>query len=232
MREKNKREEQRHIVGACENVTWLQEIISLAQPADGRVSPTFKPHHVAVALMMIGREQPLGRYELRDRMSVGEGSTRTLLKRLTEADYITAEGKQGQKLTLKGQRIFQKLSEDIPIGLALDLGGLVVHTKSYANLVKGKTSAVTDGVRQRDEAIIQGGGYGQAGATTLIQKNGLLLMPPDDFNILLEYETEALLIMESLRVENNDVVVIGSAEDPNLAREVSMAAVTTLFNEE
>ena len=36
--------------------------------------------------------------------------------------------------------------------------------------------------------------------------------------------------MESLRIEDNDAVVIGSAEDANLAREVSMAAVMTLFN--
>ncbi|MCK5238442.1 MAG: DUF4443 domain-containing protein [Candidatus Thorarchaeota archaeon] len=211
-------------------MTWLQEIISLAQPANGRVSPTFRPHHVAVALMMIGREQPLGRYELRDRMSVGEGSTRTLLKRLSEADYITAEGKQGQKLTKKGQGLFERFSAAVPLGLSLDLGTLVVHTYSFANLVKGKAHIIKDGIRQRDEAIIQGGGYGQAGATTLIQKNGMLLMPPDDFNILSEYETESLLIIESLRIEDNDAVVIGSAEDANLAREVSMAAVMTLFN--
>ena len=180
--------------------------------------------------MMIGREQPLGRYELRDRMSVGEGSTRTLLKRLSEADYITAEGKQGQKLTKKGQGLFERFSEAVPLGLSLDLGTLVVHPYSFANLVKGKAHIIKDGIRQRDEAIIQGGGYGQAGATTLIQKNGTLLMPPDDFNILAVYEAEALLIMESMRLVDNDAVVIGSAEDANLAREVSMAAVMTLFN--
>jgi len=39
-------------------VSWLQEILDLAQPANRKVSPTFGPHHVAVALMMIGREQP------------------------------------------------------------------------------------------------------------------------------------------------------------------------------
>ncbi|MFW9907079.1 MAG: DUF4443 domain-containing protein [Candidatus Thorarchaeota archaeon] len=213
-------------------MSWLQEIIQIAQPADGRVSPTFRPHHVVVALIMIGREQPLGRYELCEQMSVGEGSARTLLKRLTEAGYITAEGKQGQKLTSKGRNLFDRITNDVPIGLALSLGSLVIHNSAYANLVKDKATAVKDGIRQRDEAIIQGGGYGQAGATTLVQKDGMLLMPPDDFNILFEYEAEALLILESLRVKDNDVVVIGSANDEKLAREVSMAAVLTLFDEE
>ena len=213
-------------------MSWYDEIVNLAQPADGRVSPTFRPHHVAVALIMIGREQPLGRYELRDRMSVGEGSARTLLKRLSEAGYITAEGKQGQKLTEKGQSLFDRITKEIPLGLALEMGDLVVHRQAFAFLVKRKAFKVRDGIRQRDEAIIQGGGYGQAGATTIVQKNGLLVMPPDDFNILLGYEKEALLIVESLRVEDNDVIVIGSADDINLAREVSMAAVMTLFDEE
>jgi len=210
-------------------LTWKDDFIRLSEPADGRVAPAFKPHQAAVALIMIGREQPLGRYELCDKMSIGEGSARTLLKRLTEADYIEPERKQGQKLTSSGQRLFDEIIRDVPIGLMLDVRRLVMYEYAFANRVKDKASKVTDGVRQRDEAIIQGG-YGKAGASTLIQKNVRLVMPPDDFHILLAYESETLLIIESLRPENNDVVVIGSADDPNLAREVSMAAVMTLFD--
>jgi hypothetical protein len=211
-------------------MTWKDEFIRLSEPADGRVAPAFKPHQAAVALIMIGREQPLGRYELCDKMSIGEGSARTLLKRLTEADYIEPEGKQGQKLTSRGQRLFDEIVRDVPIGLMLDVRQLAMYEYAYANLVRNKASLVTDGVRQRDEAIIQGG-YGKAGATTLIQRDIRLVMPPDDFHILLAYEAETLLIIESLRPENQDVVVIGSATEPNLAREVSMAAVMTLFGE-
>ena len=209
-------------------MTWKDEFIRLSEPADGRVAPAFKPHHAAVALVMIGREQPLGRYELCDKMSIGEGSARTLLKRLTEADFIEPEGKQGQRLT-SSQRLFNEIIHDVPIGLMLDVNQLVMYEHAYANLVKNKASVITDGVRQRDEAIIQGG-YGKAGASTLIQKNIRLVMPPDDFHILLTYEAETVLIIESLRPEDNDVVIIGSADDPNLAREVSMAAVMTLFD--
>lgn len=211
-------------------MTWKDEFINLSQPADGRVAPAFKPHHAAVALIMIGREQPLGRYELCGKMSIGEGSVRTLLKRLTEADYIEPEGKQGQRLTQKGRKLFDEVSKDVPIGLSLDVRQLVMYEYAFANLVKQKACKVTDGIRQRDEAIIQGG-YGKAGASTLIQKNVRLVMPPDDFHILLEYEAETLLIIESLRPEDGDVVLIGSADNPNLAREVAMASVMTLFDE-
>ncbi|MHA2084619.1 MAG: hypothetical protein ACXABD_12755, partial [Candidatus Thorarchaeota archaeon] len=82
-------------------LSWKQELVQISQAADGRVSPAFGPHHTAVVLNMIGREQPLGRYDICARMSIGEGSVRTLLKRLSESGYIIAEGKQGQVLTLK-----------------------------------------------------------------------------------------------------------------------------------
>ncbi len=211
-------------------MTWKDEFIRLSEPADGRVAPVFKPHHAAVGLIMIGREQPLGRYELCEKMSIGEGSVRTLLKRLADADYIEPEGKQGQRLTARGQKLFNEVTRDVPIGLMLDVKQLVMYQHAYANLVKNKAARITDGVRQRDEAIIQGG-YGSAGATTLIQRETRLVMPPDDFHILIAYESETILIMESLRPEMNDVIVIGSADNPNLAREVSMAAVMTLFDE-
>jgi hypothetical protein len=103
-----------------------------------------------------------------------------------------------------------------------------MYESAYANLVRSKGDDVKDGIRQRDEAIIQGG-YDSAGATTLIMRNGSIVMPPDDFHTLIEYERETILILESLRPEENDVIIIGSADNPNLAREVSMAAVMTLF---
>jgi hypothetical protein len=209
-------------------LNWKEEFIKLAEPADGRVAPSFKPYHAAVALVLIGREQPLGRYELCEKMSIGEGSVRTLLKRLSEAEYIEADGKQGQRLTSKGQVLFDDISNDVPLGLSLDVRSLVMYDHAYANLVRGLGSKISDGVRQRDEAIIQGG-YDKAGATTLIMKSGSLVMPPDDFHILTAYEKETLLVVESLRPENGDAIIIGSADDENLAREVSMAAVMTLF---
>jgi len=209
-------------------LNWKEEFIQLSQPAEGRVAPAFKPHHAAVALILIGREQPLGRYDLCEKMSIGEGSVRTLMKRLSEASLIEAEGKQGQTLTSNGQTLFDTITRDVPIGLELDIRRLVMYDYAFANLVKERVGKITDGIRQRDEAIIQGG-YGQAGATTLIQKAGNLVMPPDDFHILREYEEETILIVESLRAEDGDVVVIGSAIGQNLAREVAMAAVMTLF---
>lgn len=209
---------------------WTQTLEKISQPADGRVPPVFKSYHVAVALVMIGRQQPLGRYELCENMSVGEGSVRTLLKRLTEEGYVQPEGKQGQRLTQKGQELFNDIIDDVPFGLFLNLGKLVVYEKAFANLVRQRAHKVGNGIRQRDEAVIQGG-HARAGATTIVQKNGALVIPPDDFSVISRYQDEAILVAEALKPEDGDVVVIGTANNPNLAREVSMAAVMTLFEE-
>jgi hypothetical protein len=52
-------------------VSWKEKFVQLVGAADGRVAPAFGPHHAAVTLVMIGREQPLGRYELCQNLSVG-----------------------------------------------------------------------------------------------------------------------------------------------------------------
>jgi len=150
------------------------------------------------------------------------------MKRLTKGGYIVAEGKQGQRLTAKGKELFDDITGDIPLGLFLELSELTLHEFAYANVVRGKASKVKDGIRQRDEAMVYGG-YGRAGATTLVVKDGLIVMPPDDTNVLTMSESEALLIVDSLRPIDNDVIIIGSAVDRNVAREVSMAAAMTLF---
>ena len=212
-------------------MSWLRKVVHLAEPADGRVPPVFRPYHVAVALVMIGREQPLGRYELCENMSIGEGSVRTLIRRLTEEGYVEADGKQGQRLTDSGHALFREITGHVPIGLFLELQDLVLYEKAYANLVRGRAGRVTKGIRQRDEAIIQGG-VDAAGATTLIYKRGFLVIPPDDFNVLTAYEKPALLLLDSLKPSEGDAVVIGTSDDANVAREVSMAAVMTLFRDD
>ncbi|MEM2143094.1 MAG: DUF4443 domain-containing protein [Candidatus Thorarchaeota archaeon] len=207
---------------------WTRILENVARPVDGRVAPVFRANHVAVALMKIGREQPLGRYELCQNLSIGEGSVRTMLRRLTEEGYLEPEGRQGQRLTARGRAVFEEMVRDIPFGLYLDLDGLVIHNIAFANLVRGKASKVSTGMRQRDEALIHAG-HSKAGVTTLVYTDGRLLMPPGDLDVIVNYQRESLLILESLKPEDNDAVVIGSSEDRNIAREVSMAAAMTLF---
>jgi DNA-binding PadR family transcriptional regulator len=208
--------------------TWKEAAVQLSEYRYLNVPNLYQPHHVIVSLLLIGENEPLGRYDLSENLTIGEGSIRTLLKRLTERGYIVAELRQGQRLTKRGREMFNAIRADMPFGLFLELGNLVLHEHSYASLVTKKAERVLDGVRQRDEAMIQGG-HGKAGATTLVMKGGMLVMPPDCSNVLLTNEKESLLIIDTLRPEEDDVIVIGSAINNNLAKEVSVAAALTLF---
>lgn len=202
----------------------------MAGPGDGRVSPLFQAHHVVITLILVGENPPLGRYELRSNLTIGEGSIRTLIERLTQNGYIAPYDRKGQKLTTKGERAFKMILKSIPKGMYLDLEKLVLHRYAYVSIVKGLANKIVDGMRQRDEAIICGG-YDNAGATTLVMRNGLLLIPPKDIDASSVYEKETSLIMKSLKPENGDTIVIGSAINGNLAREVSIASVMTLFED-
>jgi len=206
---------------------WKEIAINLSESRYLNVPNLYQPHHVSVSILLIGEQQPLGRYDLADNITIGEGSIRTLLKRLTNGGYTTAELHHGQKLTSEGQIFFDAIRQDIPFGLFLELDDLTIYEHSFANVVKHKGSKVTDGVLQRDEALVCAG-YGKAGATTLIMESGMLLMPPDKTNIMLGNEQESILLLDSLRPQDGDAVVIGSSIDKNLAREVAMAASMTL----
>lgn len=207
---------------------WVKITHELADLRYLNAPQSFQAHHVVVSFLLIGSLQPVGRYDLCAQLTLGEGSVRSLMKRLSEGGYIAAEGKQGQRLTNKGRSLFDSITRDIPMGLFLNLNEVILHEFAYANVVRNKSGEVKDGIRQRDEAMVQGG-FGRAGATTLVMRDGLLVMPPEDTNLLTMSEKETLLITESLRPTNDDVIIIGSAVEQNLAREVSMAAAMTLF---
>lgn len=207
---------------------WKKAILDLSMTRYRNVPNRYHPHHLMLMLLIIGERQPLGRYDITENLTIGEGSVRTLLRRLTEADYLISEPHQGQRLAQKGQELFDAIKRDIPKGLFLKLGDLVVHDYSYANIVRGKASMVTDGILQRDNAMTYGG-HGNAGATTLVMEHNMLIMPPDDTNILLKNEQESLLILDVFRPRNNDVIIIGASNERNMAREASMAASMTLF---
>ncbi len=207
-----------------------KEFIQMTEPGDRRVSPLFQAHHAIITLILVGEHPPLGRYELRSNLTIGEGSVRTLIERLTQNGYIAPYERKGQKLTAKGDRAFNKIMKSIPMGMYLDIKRLALHRYTYVSIVKGLANKIVDGMRQRDEAIICGG-YDNAGATTLVMRNGLLVIPPKDIKASSVDKKDASLIMRSLKPEDDDTIIIGSAINGNLAREVSIAAVMTLFED-
>ena len=89
---------------------WVDIACELADLRYLNAPQSFQSHHVVVSFLLIGALQPVGRYDLCAQLTLGEGSVRSLMKRLSKGGYIAAEGKQGQKLTPKGKSLFDDIS--------------------------------------------------------------------------------------------------------------------------
>ena len=102
---------------------WREKSINLAEPSNGKVAPLFQPHHVITSILLIGRNQPLGRYELCDNLTIGEGSVRTLLKHLTTNGYIAPE------------KILEYLYKRNIMSLLIEGGGITIGNFLFKKLI-------------------------------------------------------------------------------------------------
>lgn len=82
------------------------------------IAPTYKLSHIIYTFFFLGKSsQGVGRYRIKDEIGLGEGSTKTLLTRLKDENFISIETKKqlGHSLTPKGLEIFNQLIQIIPI---------------------------------------------------------------------------------------------------------------------
>ncbi len=178
--------------------------------------PRFAEVHVREALELIGKHGRVGRKDLANELRIGEGSMRTVLNQLKKRGLITSS-RGGHSLTDKGRRALGKSLEFVKI----DAGDLTVGEVDVATVVRGSADRVKRGIEQRDEAIKAGA----VGATVLVFKNGKLQFP-DRFIEIGKNLSET--IVKTLRAQEGDAIVIGTADDVVRAEAGARAAARTL----
>jgi DNA-binding PadR family transcriptional regulator len=168
------------------------------------------------ALEIIAERGRVGRKQLARELGIGEGSVRTILRRLETRGLITSS-RGGHSITAKGRRELGRTSGYVRV----DAGDLTVGEVDVATIVKGAAAMVRRGIEQRDEAIKAGAD----GATVLIFKEGKLQFP-DGF---LEVPQEVgKMLIEIFKPKEGDVIIIGSAKDEFTAEVGARAAARTL----
>jgi len=90
---------------------------------------------------------------------------------------------------------------------------LTIGPINIAVLVRKASSVVKDGLEQRDTAIKAGA----KGATTLIYSNGRLIMAGVTGNVFKGIPLIYTTILSRFDPKENDVIIIGSAEDKRSA---------------
>jgi len=200
-----------------ESIRIIEKVASKLAP--GR-APYFIEAHVVKALSTIAAEGPVGRMRLSRTLGLGEGTTRTLVKHLQNEKLIEIS-RNGIVLTEKGGNLFSKLRSRLGEKTEIPKSSLTVGPFNMAILVKNAADVVQLGLEQRDAAIK----VGALGATTLIFSRGKLTMPGVTRDVLREAPTVREALISKLKPQENDVIIIGSAED-KLTAEIGAIAAT------
>ena len=226
------------------NALIFDELDSLFESST--IKPSFEKVHVILALYIFDENpEGIGRYRLQKELMIGEGTAKSLLKKLNKKKkFVTVVGetkRKGHILTELGLQYFGKIKAIIPIiqkGESSFLKEIIIEpeeTSVFFCLVKDSSQKITDGISQRDAAIKVNG----SGATCLVYNGKNLVFPSKSYSgntnddaiineALYEY-FESRLSEKKVKLERNDVIAIGSGDSPQKARIATLNAALTLI---
>ena len=189
-------------------------------------APSFNEAHVVKALEIIGKSGTVGRIRLSKEVGLGEGTTRTLLKHLKN-EGVTQSSRSGIFFSETGKKLFSDLRTKLSEGVEVPSSPLTVGPFNIAVLVRDSAQAVGSGMEQRDTAIKSGA----SGATTLVFSGNKLSMPACVNDISESTSSLHDEIVTKLNPNENDVIIVGSGENRDLAEiGAKMAAIKLLKN--
>lgn len=178
-------------------------------------------------LLILNREGPVGRYRLKEMIGLSEheGVVRQMLANLQRQGYTSAS-RSGCALTQKGKALLEKSlrAHHIAAIKTFDSPILKAGPISIGSHLKNMADKIELAMEIRDIAV-RGGA---TGATIILFKEGKLSIPSVRPDFLSEHPNLAKKIRESFNLEDNDVVVIVSAEDEWRGFEASITIARTL----
>ena len=186
---------------------------------------TFTSLHLIKVLELIA-EGPIGRGKLAKKLGIGEGTIRTIIKRLKDSNLIEIS-KNGCHLTNFGKDFWKKFKEKIPKKVFLEKNEFSLAEYTVAVLIRKCGDKVRIGMQQRDAAIMAGA----EGATTLVVKDGKIILPGVSDDVAKDYPVAYRQIVELLKPEHDDVVIVGTGETKEKAEYGALAAALTLLED-
>ena len=189
-------------------------------------SASFTVFHIFYALSLMS-EKTIGRNKLAKELNVGEGTIRTIIGRLVEADLIVTS-QEGCTLASKGEDIWEKFTEAFPQRIEVPKTELTTSDYNFGFLVKNRGDKVKSGIDQRDAAIVAGAKR----AIVIVENKGHLRIESVSENIDEEFPEATAKILKDIKPEENDVIVIAGAETPLKAKRGAFAAAWTLLEGE
>lgn len=177
-------------------------------------APGFGRPHALLTFMTIGESRSIGRHALAVKTGLGEGSIRTILKRLKQGKYIIVDG-GGCYLTKAGKLLYDSLSQRITSPIPLENSPLVVGPSQVAIIVSAAGSSIRTGLEQRDSSILAGA----EGATTYVIKAGKFTIPGGSNDCEKDFPGPTWsFLRDELEPKNGDAVILCGARDEKMAK--------------
>lgn len=211
----------------------MHTYVRTLQKVASRIAPSrilsFEMVHVLVTLQLIQERGHVSRHTLCKKLDLGEGTVKTLVKHLKIYDLIETD-KTGTRISAKGSKLLSELLLSIPAEMSISTCSVALGKFNYAILIKQMSYVIRSGIEQRDAAIKMNA----LGATTLVYKDDKFIIPNTNFNALHREQKLHALLVDSLKPEEGDVLIIGSDNISERAAEFAAksAALVTIMNHE
>ncbi len=180
----------------------------------------FNDANVYWALHVLSSGRRIGRKKLAEEIGVGEGSMRRIIDTLKDWEFIIIK-QTGITITKGGQAFLDRLPMKV---VNVRVEGSVLGAYQQAILVLGCADKVVNGMEQRDAGIK----VGADGCTTIVIRDGKLMVPPD-WNIDEEDPEMAYMIRKESGITQSDALIIGGADTKAAAIEAAVSAALQLF---
>jgi len=197
----------------------------LEKLAEGQPGPTpsFTSINLLELILYLGKESPVGRKRLSSKLELGEGVVRNMLSRLEKAGIIKIT-KEGCVLTPEGLRMYEEISSVLIEKGQVDIPIPWSHPYNYVIVLKKRSHLVRIGLEQRDAAVRAGA----EGAIVMTYVNNELHMPGVSI-LSIERPDFASQVIEKVRPEEGDVIIIAGAKDYRRAKYGALAAAQTIL---
>jgi hypothetical protein len=211
----------------------MHTYVRTLQKVASRIAPSrilsFEMVHVLVTLQLIQERGHVSRHTLCKKLDLGEGAVKTLVKHLKIYDLIETD-KTGTWISTKGSKLLSELLLSIPAEMSISTCSVALGKFNYAILIKQMSYVIRSGIEQRDAAIKMNA----LGATTLVYKDNKFMIPNTNFNALHREQKLHTLLVDSLKPEEGDVLIIGSDNTSERVAEFAAksAALVTIMNHE
>jgi len=181
----------------------------------GNSRASFDDVNIMMTLFELNRKGRIGRAKLSESLELGEGTMRSILNVLSEAELVDVF-QTGNKLTPLGTELINAC----PIVDSPTTAEEISRAESQKTfIVKGSSACVSNGMLQRDIGM-KNGGYG---CIVLTVRDNRIMLPPDT-DVSSSNPDLAERILSENDVSNGDIIIVGEGADMLSATRASLSA--------